>query len=125
MAVEKKDPEDRLVCLLAACFSPLAVFLAVEEVRGKKPNRLGHFSLRSAALLLVFILWTLLLLFLSRILTGVPILGFVTELVLWVFYLAGVIILLSVRVSMMHAAWQNEDYELPLLEHFILDHFHM
>ena len=120
-----KEPDDRFICLMAACFSPLAVFLAVEEVRDKKTTRLGHFSLRSSALFAVFVLWTLICLFFSRILTGVPILGFVTELVLWVLYLAGVLVLLSVRVRMMHAAWQNEDYALPLLEDFIQDHFHM
>ena len=49
-----KEPDDRLICLMAACFSPLAVFLAVEEVRDKKTTRLGHFSLRSAALFAVF-----------------------------------------------------------------------
>ena len=117
--------EERLTCLLAAFCPLLGVFFAVEEVRGQKPTKLGHYAIRSAALFSVLVLWTLIFLLATRILGGVPILGFVTELALWIVYLAGVVILLRVRVSMMHAAWQEMDYDLPVLEHFIQDRFHM
>ena len=117
--------EEQLICLLASFCSLLGVFFAVEEKRQGRQSRLGHFSVRSAALLAVFILWTLVFLAGSRLLSGVPILGLVTELALWIVYLAGVITLGGVRVSMMHAAWQELDYDLPVLEHFIQDHFHM
>ena len=119
-----KETDDQVICTLAACFPLLGLFLAVEEIRDGRKSRLAHFSVCSAAVMLVHVLWALLLLGVSQMMHGVPILGFVTELVLWILYLTGAIALIIVRVSMMHAAWQDLDYELPVLGRWLEDRFH-
>lgn len=55
------------------------------------------------------------LLVVNAVFGGIPFLGFLLNLVIWIVYIAAVIVMLILRIRMMFLAWRGVKFTLPLV----------
>lgn len=108
-----------LTCTLAAMLPPFALFLLFAE---KKSRAMRHFALQSLALTLCHLAVAAVLLVVNAIFGGIPFLGFLLNLILWIVYISGAIVMLILRIRMMFFAWRGAKFTLPMIGH-ALDRF--
>lgn len=101
-----------LTCTLAAMMSPFALFLLFAE---KKSRAIRHFSFQSVALSAGNIALAVVLLLVNAIFGGIPYLGFLINLILWIVYICAAIIMLALRIRMMFCAWRGIRFSLPFI----------
>lgn len=102
----------QLTCTLAAMMPLFALFLIFAE---KKSRAMRHFSLQSVGLTVFHIVIGAVLLVVNAIFGGIPFLGFLLSLVIWIVYIIAVIVMLILRIRMMFLAWQGVKFTLPLV----------
>ena len=105
-----------LTCTLAAMLPPFALFLIFAE---KKSRAIRHFSLQSLGLTLCHMATAAVLVVINAILGGIPFLGFLVNLILWIVYISAAIVMLILRVRMMFFAWRGAKFTLPLIGHIL------
>ncbi len=103
-----------LTCTLAAMLPPFALFLFFAE---KKSRAMRHYAIQSLALAVCHIALALVLMVVNAIFGGIPYLGFLLNLTLWIIYIAAALVMLILRVRMMFFAWQGVRFVLPLIGH--------
>lgn len=106
----------KLTCTLAAMLPPFALFLIFAE---KKSRAIRHYALQSAGLTVCHLLTAGALLAVNAVFGGIPYLGFLLNLILWIVYIALAIVMLVVRIRMMFMAWQGGRFMLPLVGHML------
>lgn len=102
----------QLACTLAAMMPLFALFLIFAE---KKSRAMRHFSLQSVGLTLCHAVVGIVLLVVNAVFGGIPFLGFLLNLVIWIVYIAAVIVMLILRIRMMFLAWRGVKFTLPLV----------
>lgn len=102
----------QLACTLAAMMPLFALFLIFAE---KKSRAMRHFSLQSVGLTLCHAVVGIVLLVVNAVFGGIPFLGFLLNLVIWIVYIAAVIVMLILRTRMMFLAWRGVKFTLPLV----------
>lgn len=102
----------QLACTLAVMMPLFALFLIFAE---KKSRAMRHFSLQSAGLTLCHVAIGIVLLVVNAVFGGIPFLGFLLNLVIWIVYIAAVIVMLILRIRMMFLAWRGVKFTLPLV----------
>lgn len=105
-----------LTCTLAAMLPPFALFLFFAE---KKSRAMRHFAIQSLALTVCHIALAAVLMVVNAIFGGIPYLGFLLNLTLWIVYIAAAIVMLILRVRMMFFAWRGVRFVLPLIGHHL------
>lgn len=103
-----------LTCTLAAMLPPFALFLFFAE---KKSRAMRHFAIQSLALTVCHIALALVLMAVNAIFGGIPYLGFLLNMWLWIAYIAAAIVMLILRVRMMFFAWRGARFVLPVIGH--------
>lgn len=106
---------NRVVCLsatLAAMCSLFGLFLLFAE---KKSRAIRLFAVQSVGLSACHLILGAAALLVGLITGAVPYIGFLMNLVCWIVYLAGVVVMLCLRVRMMLCAWQGIRYGLPVI----------
>ena len=100
----------RLACTMAAMISLFALFLCWAEQESRVIRR---FSVQSVLLAAVHAALGLGALLISSVLGGIPFFGLMVTLMCLVCYIAGLILLLIMRVKLMQHAWQGVRFALP------------
>lgn len=108
-----------LTCTLAAMMPPFALFLLFAE---KKSRAMRHFAIQSLALTVCHLAVAAVLLMVNAVFGGIPFLGFLLNLILWIAYISAAIVMLILRIRMMFFAWRGARFTLPLVGH-MLDRF--
>lgn len=103
----------RLACTMSAMIGLLAIFLCWAEHDSRVIRR---FSVQSAALTAVHAVLAIVLLLVGSLLGSIPYFGLMIVLGSWLIYIAGLLVLLALRVRLMEHAWHGERYDLPLIE---------
>jgi len=106
----------KLTCTLAAMMPLFALFLIFAE---KKSRAIRHFALQSVGLTVCHALVAGALLAVNAVFGGIPYLGFLLNLILWIVYIASAIVMLVVRIRMMFVAWQGGRFTLPMIGHML------
>lgn len=99
-----------LTCTLASMMPPFALFLLFAE---RKSRAIRHFALQSLALTICHLILGGMLVLLNAMLGGIPFLGFLMNLVLWIIYISAVLVMLVLRIRMMFFAWRGAKFLLP------------
>lgn len=102
----------QLTCTLAAMMPLFALFLIFAE---KKSRAIRHFSLQSMGLTICHGAVAVALLAVNAVFGGIPFLGFLLNMVIWIVYIAAVIVMLILRIRMMFLAWRGVKFSLPLV----------
>ena len=109
----------RLTCTLCAMCGLLAVFMCWAE---KESRAIRYFAVQSTAVSVLHLLGVVMLLLISKLLGGIPFLGFLLTMVCWLLYIALLVVILVVRARMMLHAWRGIRFTLPglwrMLEQF-------
>lgn len=100
----------RLTCTLCAMSGLLAAFMCWAE---KDSRAIRHFAVQSTAVSAAHLAVAALLLTAGALLSGVPYLGFVTDMAGWLIYFAVLVALTVVRARMMLSAWRGVRFTLP------------
>lgn len=103
-----------LSCTLAAMLPPFALFLLFAE---KKSRAMRHFSVQSVALTVCHAVVGAALILINAIFGGIPYLGFLLNLCLWIVYIVALIVMIILRVRMMFFAWRGAKFVLPVIGH--------
>jgi len=106
----------KLTCTLAAMMPLFALFLIFAE---KKSRAIRHFALQSVGLTVCHALVAGALLAVNAVFGGIPYLGFLLNLILWIVYIVSAIVMLVVRIRMMFVAWQGGRFTLPMIGHML------
>lgn len=106
----------KLTCTLVAMLPPFALSLIFAE---KKSRAIRHYALQSVGLTVCHLLTAGALLVVNAVFGGIPYLGFLLNLILWIVYIALAIVMLVVRIRMMFVAWQGGRFTLPLVGHML------
>lgn len=110
----------RLACTMAAMIGLFGIFLCWAE---KESRVIRRFAVQSAALAAAHAIIAAILLLTGLLLGGIPFFGMVIVLGCWLVYIAGLLLILYVRVRLMEHAWQGMRYELPLLENLVTKYY--
>ena len=102
----------KLICTLAAMMPLFSLFLIFAE---KKSRAIRHYALQSVGLTVCHMVVGGVLLAVNAVFGGIPYLGFLMNLVLWIVYIAAAIVMLVVRIRMMFVAWQGGRFTLPVI----------
>ena len=114
-SVEEIIATNRMVllsCTIAAMLPPFALFLLFAE---KKSRAMRHFALQSVALSACHLLVAAALVLINAVTGGIPYLGFLMNLTLWIVYIAALIVMAVLRIRMMFFAWRGVRFTLPLI----------
>lgn len=106
----------RLACTLCAMMSPLAAFMCYAE---RESYAIRHYAVQSVAVLVAHGMLAALLLATGTLMSGIPYMGFLVQLLCWLTYFAVVMSLLILRVRMMLHAWRGQRHKLPLIGAFL------
>ncbi len=106
----------RLTCTLCAMMGLLGVFMCWAE---KESRAIRHFAVQSAGITAAHGLTALLLVLVSTILSGVPYLGFMVNLMGWLLYMVAVVLMVIVRVRMMKHAWRGIAFHTPMIGRYL------
>lgn len=106
----------RLACVMAAMFSPFAVFLCWAE---KESRVIRRFAVQSAALLCAHLCGAFLLGVVSILVGKVPYFGFLMTLMGWLIYVSAAVVVLALRIKLMERAWHGRKFDLPLIERMV------
>ncbi|MBE5804603.1 MAG: hypothetical protein E7316_08850 [Clostridiales bacterium] len=108
-----------LTCTLAAMMPCFALFLFFAE---RKSRAIRHFAIQSLGLTVFHLALAALLLAVNALFGGIPYIGFLLNLTLWIVYISAAIVMLILRIRMMFFAWRGAKFTLPLMGH-MLDRF--
>lgn len=102
----------QLACTLAAMMPLFALFLIFAE---KKSRAIRWYSLQSVALTVCHVLVAAALVAVNAVFGGIPFLGFLLNMVIWIVYIAAAIVMVVLRIRMMFLAWRGVKFSLPLV----------
>lgn len=103
---------EQLACTLSSMISPFALFLVFVE---KQRSALRRYSVYSVALSVLHAGFATMLVLIDAVFGGIPFLGFLLNLSLWIMYLAAAVGLIVLRVRMMLSAWNGSPFHFPLI----------
>lgn len=113
--VEEMLATNRMVmlsCTLAAMLPFFALFLVFAE---KESRAIRHYAVQSLGLAVCHLLLAGALMLVNMVFGGIPYLGFLLNLILWIVYIASAIVMLILRIRMMFMAWQGRMFTLPMV----------
>ena len=105
-----------LTCTLAAMMPPFALFLLFAE---KKSRAMRLYAGQSVGLTVCHLAIAAALMLVNAVFGGIPYLGFLMNMILWIVYIVALILMVILRIRMMFFAWRGARFSLPVIGHWI------